>query len=98
MGIVNYEKVAASKKRRVYRSKKISAVNMERLEKFLLTYNVSPARMAIFLERIQPLLEEFDDVKEAITNEDQVERYFKRIRDSYSAATFETYLSVTKLF
>lgn len=92
MGIISYSDLIFRLQTRIYTDDAVSKKNKELLEQFLLTYDVSEARTAIFLERIHPFLKEFPDMSQLAR--ESVNLYFFNLKEKYATATVATYASV----
>ena len=94
MPIIDYEAKAKRLEREIFSSKRISKKNKDLLQRFLVSYDVSPARMSIFLERIRMFLEADSDVLDLIRDRDKVNYVFRGLRNKYAPATWNTYANV----
>jgi integrase len=84
MSIVDYQKGAKLSVERIFNNKNISDKNKSVLKKYLKIYNVSPARLAIFLSHITSLLEGTDDITKEMNDRDKIADLFNRIKNSKS--------------
>ena len=98
MPIANYERMALKAEDRVFNDPRIPEQTKTVLRRFLLAYDVKPARKVIFLTKVQPLLQAFDPIESALTQRDQINAFFADLRRRYALATYDTYLNVIKCF
>lgn len=114
MPIIEYDKESTRAEQFLLNNKKISRTNKNHVKRFLLAYNVKPARKAIFCKQIKHYIERFKDVSafsdENLGNKksqrrDEINQFFKEIRntkksngENISKAYFETILNVTLSF
>ncbi len=68
------------------------------LRRFLIQYDVSDARKTIFMNKVRPLLVEFDPIESALTDRDEMNELFARLRQHYSPATYATFVGVIRRF
>src|SRR3989338_598052 len=105
MPIANYEHRAELAKKRLFDNPKISQKNKEAMQRFLVAYDVSQARLTIFFDKIKILLERTDDIERDINNKDIINRIFKEIRElkttkgkQLSVSSYATVLNVSIKF
>jgi integrase len=68
------------------------------LRRFLIQYDVSDARKTIFMNKVRPLLVEFDPIESALNDRDRINELFARLRRHYSPATYATFVGVIRRF
>jgi integrase len=98
MPIVDYAKLAKRTEKKVLQDKYISEVNKKNLKKFLLCYDVSSARYALFLKHIALLLKESEDIKKDMHNRDKINLIFKKFRTNLSTPYYATIINVSLRF
>ncbi len=98
MPIIDYGAKAKRLERGLFESGKIAKRNKNLLQRFLISYDVSAARLSIFLERIRFLLEASDDVEALLKDRDQLNIIFREFRNKYSPATCNTFANVAIRF
>jgi integrase len=98
MPIIDYGAKALKLENALFESKNISKRNKELLQRFLVSYDVSPARLSIFIERIRILLEMDDDVEAVLKDRDRINLLFRELRNKYAPATCNTFANVAIRF
>lgn len=98
MPIINYEQRAERELWRLLNDTEISATNKELLQKFLAIYEVTPARRAIFLERMRPLLRAAPEVAKTVRDREAMNALFHQLRQRYRPSTYATLLNVSLRF
>ncbi len=96
MPIIDYER--ASKKAYQNLVSKLNATNKDHLDKFLKPYDVSPARLNMFLKHIQFLLQGTKDIKKEMHDPDKINELFKEWRDNLSQSYYSTIVNVSLRF
>jgi integrase len=96
--IANYKKRAQRAEEYILNDDRVPEDNIKILRRFLTAYDVSDARRTIFLQKIRPLLAEFNPIESALTERDHINEFFAGLRQRYSPATYATYLNVIKRF
>jgi len=92
MTIISYEKLIERAERRIFESKEISEKNKQIIKRYLFSYDVSKARISIFLVQIRPFIENFPDITNV--NRDELNVWFYDLKRKYAEATVATYVSV----
>lgn len=98
MSIVDYEEMARKVEDSLLSDLLISDENKNHLRRFLLVYDVTPARRTIFLKSIRPLLVKTQDIEKELMNRDLINAIFSDLRKRYRPATYETYINISKRF
>lgn len=98
MPIADYKKMAQRAERKLLERPDIPEETKRVLRRFLIAYDVSDARKNIFFNKIQPLLTQFNPIESAMTERDQINELFARLRQHYSPATYATYVSIIRRF
>lgn len=98
MPIIDYEERARKSEVKLFANTNISEKTKRKLRQFLIAYNASAARRSIFIDKIRPIVEYFDDIEEALTDRDAINECFADLRQRYSPATYATYINVTCRF
>jgi integrase len=98
MVIVDYKKKADTVKKSILKSKKISQPNKDALLKFLDSYDVSYARLGIFLNHIKPILERTQDITKDMQDRDKINKTINKIRQNISPGYYATIINVTLRF
>lgn len=98
MPIADYKKRARRAEEYILNDDRIPEENIKILRRFLTAYDVSDARRTIFLQKIRPLLAEFNPIESALAERDHINEFFADLRQRYSPATYATYLNVIKRF
>ncbi len=98
MPITDYERKARRAEIKLIENPDIPEHTKNILQRFLIAYDVSNARRVIFLEKIKPLLIEFDSIESALAERDQINQFFANLRRRYSPATYATYIHVAQRF
>jgi integrase len=96
--IIDYAQNARRIQDRVFADQTISGRNKALLKDFLVAYNVSPARLAIFLTRITHLLRATRDISQFIHDREEINRLFFDLRQQYRPATYATIVKVSRRF
>ena len=98
MPIANYKQRARKAEEYILNDPGIPEQSIKILRRFLMAYDVSDARKAIFLQKIRPLLKEFKPIESALIDRDHINAFFADLRHRYSPATYATYINVIKRF
>ena len=98
MPIIDYEARAQADEDRLMKNPNIPDASKKILQRFLTAYDVSSARRQIFLTKIKLFLESFPDVEVALTDRDQINAFFAKLRRRYSPASYATYMGVIRRF
>ena len=98
MPIADYTKRARKAEKRLFENPNIPDTTKRILQRFLISYDVSDARKIIFVEKIRPLLIEFDPIESALSERDNINQFFANIRNHYSHSTYVTYFKVSQRF
>ncbi len=98
MPIVNYEEKAKIAEKNFFKDNKVSEKNKKAINKFLVQYDVSPARLAIFLKHITLLLRDTKDITQDMNDRDNINKIFKKLRDKLGMAYYGTVVNVSKRF
>ena len=88
MPIADYKERARRSEKYLMDDPNIPEENIKILHRFLMAYDVSDARKTIFLQKIRPLLAEFNPVESALTERDHINEFFAGLRQRYSPATY----------
>lgn len=95
MPVVDYAAKAVRLEQKLLTDPGISDRNRVLVSRFLTVYDVSPARRALFVERIVPILRATLDLEAQRNERDLFDRFFRGLRDRYSPATYATYVNVS---
>ncbi len=98
MPIIDYKHNAKSAEKEFFANENISDKNKALIEKFLTTYDVSPARYAIFMKHIKLLLQRTDDISKDMIDRDKINNIFKELRDTLSPSYYSTIVNVSLRF
>lgn len=98
MPIDDYKARALRSERQILNDPNISEYNITILRRFLTAYDVSDARRSIFLQKIRPLLAEFNPIESALNERDHINEFFAGLRGRYSPATCATFINVIRRF
>jgi integrase len=98
IAIVDYSELADRVEKRILGSDKISGKNKSELRKFLDIYDVTPARVSIFLNHIKYLLEETQDIKKDMNDSGKINMIFRKLRKSAKNSHYATIVSVSLRF
>lgn len=98
MPILDYTKRAQKAEKRLFESSDIPEKTKLQLRRFMTAYDVSDARKTIFLNKIRPLLAEFNPIESALNDRDRINELFARLRQHYSPATYATFVGVIRRF
>jgi len=96
--IKDYKQSAKLAEKRFFENPKVSKTNKKLMERFLDVYDVSPARLEIFIQNIPKLLSKTDDIKRDMHNPDIINRIFKQMRDNLSPNYYNTVINVSNRF
>jgi integrase len=81
MGIVDYDRIAATAEKRLFNSENISVENKAALRKFLDIYDETAATRGLFLHHIKLLIEGTDDISKEMHDRDKINRLFRKIKN-----------------
>ena len=98
MPIADYKQRAQRAEKQLMDNPEIPEQNKRILQRFLTAYDVSDARKNIFLNKVMPLLAEFNPIESALTDRDRINELFARLRRRYRPATYATYVNVIRRF
>jgi integrase len=98
MAIIDYEHKARKSEEWFFNKPDVSKENKEQVKRFLAQYDVSPARINIFLRHIYFLLSRTTDIKAVLEDKDQVNQIFKEIRDTIKDGYYSTVINVSLRF
>ena len=98
MPIVDYKRNAELSEIRFFNDNKISSKNKQLVKKFLVVYDVSPARKNIFLKHINLLLERTKDINKDMKDRDKINKIFKQLRDKLGISYYSTVVNVSSRF
>jgi len=98
MGIVDYSLKAKQAEIAFFNSNKVSDKNKQLISKFLDIYDVSPARMEIFMKNIAKFLSRVDNIKKDMKDTDKINKIFKELRDKYSPNYYNTIVNVSNRY
>ena len=98
MPIADYKQRAQRAEKQLMDNPDIPEQNKRILQRFLTAYDVSDARKNIFLNKVMPLLAEFNPIESALTDRDRINELFARLRRRYRPATYATYVNVIRRF
>lgn len=98
MAITDYKARSKQYLNAILANPDISQVNKEALKRFMLAYDVSPARETIFLSHIERFLKRTPDIEKDMHNSDKISAIFKEIKEEYSLATADTIKAVSMAF
>ena len=98
MPIEDYKKRARIAERRLLEHPDIPEQTKRVIQRFLIAYDVSDARIIIFCQKIKPLLLEFTPIESARTERDRMNRLLADLRARYSPATYATYIGIFRRF
>ena len=95
MPIVNYKAIAKAQVDIVKNDTTLSKENKAQLNDFLEAYNVTPARLTLFLRHIVFLLREIKDVKAELNNRRLVNKVFQNFKEKLSDSYYSTIVNVS---
>ncbi len=98
MPCVDYKRIADRKANLLFGDPDVTEINKGYIRQFLLDYEVSDARLSMFLARIRQVLLKTKDIKQDMNNCTLMSEIFRSFRGTYSIATYATLLSITKRF
>lgn len=98
MPIVDYEHIAKRDENNFFQDKRISDTNKAHVKKFLMIYDVSPARKMLFFRHIIHLFTRSKDIKKEMQDRDKINRVFYEFRKSLSPSYYATIINVSLRF
>lgn len=98
MPILDYDKRAELQREKTLENPRISPANRAHLLRFLDSYNVSSARLAIFLKHIEFLLENTEDIAREMNDRSFINRLFRQFNDRMTHSYYNTIVNVSLRF